>query len=77
MAAMLAAACAGCTVSPFTYSGNYPVYDNPVNPTPAPGYRVVCGTGYGIGILAFPSRTAHCTQIMVPVEERVVVRVRG
>jgi hypothetical protein len=81
IATMLAAGTSGCAVSPFTVTRPYPVYGNPVNPTPAPGYHVVCGTGYGLGVLMFPSRISHCSQEIAPVmrheERREVIRVRG
>ncbi|TDR94810.1 hypothetical protein [Enterovirga rhinocerotis] len=60
--ALLSAAVAGCSGS------SYPVYGNPVNPTPAPGYRVVCDTW------RVPSHAA-CSQYVVPAE--AVVRTRG
>lgn len=77
IAALLAGTTAGCAVSPFTVSRPYPVSGNPVNPTPAPGYSVVCGTGGGVDFLLFPVRTAHCEQVIAPVIEREVIRVRG
>lgn len=63
---ILAATAAGCAVSPLTRSRPYPVYGNPVNPTPAPDYRVICGTGQGLDFLIFPARIGHCVQDVGP-----------
>jgi hypothetical protein len=73
----LAAGAAGCTVHPLTFSGPYPVAGNPVNPTPTPAYRVVCSTGYGLGVLMFPSRTGYCRQELAPIEVQEAIQVRG
>ena len=72
---ILAAGAAGCAVSPLTVSRPYPVYGNPVNPTPAPTYRVLCGTGQGLGVLNFPARIGHCVQDVGPAAD--VVSARG
>lgn len=71
---MLAAGTAGCAVSPLTVSRPYPVYGNPVNPTPTPNYRVLCGTGQGLGVLMFPARTGYCVQDIGPAQEVVTAR---
>lgn len=72
---ILAAGAAGCAVNPLTFSRPYPVYGNPVNPTPAPEYRVHCGTGQGIGLLGLPERIGHCVQDVGPARD--VVSARG
>ena len=77
IAGMLAAGTAGCAVSPLTVSRPYPVHGNPVNPTPAPGYRVVCSTGEGLDFLLFPVRTGHCEQVIVAPAALEGIRVRG
>ena len=74
IATMLAATTAGCAVSPFTRSPPYPVYGNPVNPTPAPGYRVICGTGQGLDVLHFPARIGHCVPDVAPPAEVIAAR---
>lgn len=77
IASLLAAGVAGCAVSPLTVSRPYPVRGNPVNPTPAPGYRVVCGTGQGLDFLIFPVRIGHCEQVIVAPAAPESIRVRG
>lgn len=72
-----ALALGGCAISPFTTDAPYPVHGNPVNPTPAHGYRVVCRSAPEIGYPLTGSFTTACRQVIVPGRETVVVRVRG
>ncbi|HMO28694.1 hypothetical protein [Enterovirga sp.] len=76
IATLLAAGTAGCAVSPATVSRPYPVSGNPVNPTPAPDYRVVCSTGQGLDTLIFPARIGYCEQVITPPAAEAI-RVRG
>lgn len=70
LAVMLAAATAGCAVSPLTFNRPYPVSGNPVNPTPTPDYRVVCST-WPVGSIG------HCYQEWGAPAATEVIRVRG
>ncbi len=72
--AALSASTAGCSGIALT-DVQYPVYGNPVNPTPAPGYRVECSTVHGVDFLLLPGAFSACRQIIVPAE--VVVTARG
>jgi hypothetical protein len=75
--AAAALALSGCAISPLTTDHPYPTYGNPVNPTPVPGYRVVCRSAPEIGYPLFHNFTTACRQVIVPGSEQVVVRVRG
>lgn len=75
--ALLAAAAlplAGC-LAPMTGSP-YPVTSAGPNPAPAPGYRVICKTGFGLSYEPFNTFVSGCVQVIVPVET-VVIRARG
>lgn len=73
----LAAAAAGCAISPLTSDDPYPVYGNPVNPTPAPGYRVVCRSAPDLGYPLFDNFTTACRQVIVPRYRGDVVTTKG
>lgn len=76
-AAILAVATAGCAVSPLTTDAAYPVYGNPVNPSPAPGYRVACRSAPDLGYPLFDNFTTACSQFIVPEHRDVVIRTKG
>ena len=73
----LAVATAGCAVSPLTTDAAYPVYGNPVNPTPAPGYRVPCRSAPDLGYPLFDNFTTACSQVIAPDHTSVVIRTKG
>lgn len=69
------AALGGCALSPPMTGQAYPVYGNPVNPTPAPGYRVICTTTPAATYLFDQNFGASCYQEIAPVE--AVISTRG
>ena len=72
IAAASFAALSGCAAYPVSTDDPYPVYGNPVNPTPAPGYRVECRTVPGIAYPLFNDFYSGCRQIIGP-DGRVIV----
>ena len=74
----LGCALSGCAgIVPGMTDAAYPVYGNPVNPTPAAGYRVEC---VSVPTFVYPlSRTfvSGCRQELAPTYERVVIRTNG
>ncbi|WP_375461193.1 hypothetical protein [uncultured Enterovirga sp.] len=73
----VAIAMSGCSVSPFTTDSDYPVYGNPVNPTPVHGYRVECTSVPDLGYPLFDNFTTACRQVIVPGHRRVVIQTKG
>lgn len=76
---LVVAACAaglgGCALSPPMTGHPYPVYGNPVNPTPAPGYRVICTAVPGATYLFDQNFGSSCYQV-VPTTD-VIISTRG
>lgn len=76
--ALVAGACValgGCALTPPMTGHPYPVYGNPVNPTPAPGYRVICTSTPGATYLFDQNFGSSCYQVILPAE--VVISTRG
>lgn len=75
--AAAAASLGGCAAFPLSGDDPYPVYGNPVNPTPAPGYRVRCNTVPGIANVLFDDYYSGCHSYIGPDGQLVVVQARG
>lgn len=75
--AALSGAAAGCGLYPAQTFAPYPVTNNPVNPTPVPGYRVLCRTVPNPLNALFDDYQTGCVQVLVPARDAVAIRVRG
>lgn len=75
VAAALCAAVGGCAVFPSSTDAAYPVFGNPVNPTPLAGYRIQCDSVPAPTNALFDDYNTGCRQLIVPAE--AVVEVRG
>lgn len=71
----LACATGGCAIFPGSTDDAYPVYGNPVNPTPVNNYRVQCTTLPGPTQPIFDDFYSGCRQLIVPTD--VAIQVRG